>query len=86
LDHRQYDAQWLAGIYRGRWRVELDLRAIKDTLGMDILRAKTPEMVRTELWSCLLVHNLPRESMLRTAMKSERSCRSLSLTATLPMS
>ena len=85
LDHRQYDAQWLAGIYRGRWRVELDLRAIKDTLGMDILRAKTPEMVRTELWSCLLVYNLLRESMLRTAMKSERSCRSLSLTATLQM-
>ncbi|MEY4180759.1 MAG: hypothetical protein RLY70_4333, partial [Planctomycetota bacterium] len=40
------------------------------TLGMDILRAKTPEMVRTELWSCLLVYNLLRESMLRTAMKS----------------
>jgi hypothetical protein len=37
---------------------------------MDILRAKTPEMVRTELWSCLLVYNLLRESMLRTAMKS----------------
>ena len=27
LDHKQYDAAWLAGLYRGRWRVELDLRA-----------------------------------------------------------
>jgi hypothetical protein len=85
LDHRQYDAQWLAGIYRGRWRVELDIRAIKVTLGMDILRAKTPAMVRTELWSCLLAYNLIRESMLSAAAESGRSCRTLSLTATLQM-
>lgn len=85
LDHCLYDAPWLAGIYRGRWRVELDLRAIKVTLGMDILRAKTPEMVRTELWSCLLVYNLLRESMLQAAMTRGRTCRSLSLTSTLQM-
>lgn len=85
LDHKLYDAVWLAGIYRGRWRVELDIRAIKVTLGMDVLRAKTPEMVRTELWSCLLVYNLLRESMLQAARASGRTCRSLSLTATLQM-
>ena len=85
LDHKLYDAAWLAGIYRGRWRVELDIRAIKVTLGMDILRAKTPDMVRTELWSCLLVYNLLRESMLQAARANGRTCRSLSLTATLQM-
>ena len=85
LDHTLYDAFWLAGIYRGRWRVELDIRAIKCTLGMDILRAKTPKMVRTELWSCLLVYNLIRESMLQAAQRSGRACRSLSLTATLQL-
>jgi len=85
LDHRLYDAPWLAGIYRGRWRVELDIRAIKVTLGMDILRAKTPEMVRTELWSCLLVYNLIRESMLQAAVGSGRACRTLSLTSTLQL-
>ena len=85
LDHKLYDAKWLAGIYRGRWRVELDIRAIKVTLGMDILRAQTPEMVRTELWSCLLVYNLLRESMLQAAIRSGRACRSLSLTASLQM-
>ncbi len=83
LDHKLYDARWLAGIYRGRWRVELDIRAIKVTLGMDILRGKTPEMVRTELWSCLLVYNLIRQSMLQAALGSGRACRTLSLTATL---
>lgn len=85
LDHKQYTAAWLAGIYRGRWRVELDIRAIKCTLGMDVLRAKTPEMVRTELWSCLLVYNLIRESMLHAALRNGRACRSLSLTATLQL-
>lgn len=85
LDHKLYDAAWLAGIYRGRWRVELDIRAIKITLGMDILRAKTPAMVRTELWSCLLAYNLIRESMLRAAEANGRACRTLSLTATLQM-
>jgi hypothetical protein len=85
LDHRLYDGRWLAGLYRGRWRVELDIRAIKVTLGMDVLRAQTPEMVRTELWSCLLVYNLLRESMLEAALQADRPCRSLSLTATLQM-
>lgn len=85
LDHKLHDAAWLAGIYRGRWRVELDIRAIKVTLGMDVLRAKTPEMVRTELWSCLLVYNLLRESLLQAARATGRTCRSLSLTATLQM-
>ena len=85
LNHKLYDVAWLAGIYRGRWRVELDIRAIKVTLGMDILRAKTPEMVRTELWSCLLVYNLLRQSMLQAARTAGRACRTLSLTATLQM-
>lgn len=85
LDHRAYDDRWLAGLYRGRWRVELDIRAIKVTLGMDVLRARTPEMVRTELWSCLTVYNLLRESMLEAALQAKCECRSLSLTATLQL-
>ena len=47
--------------------------------------AKTPAMVRTELWSCLLAYNLIRESMLHAATEKGRPCRSLSLTATLQM-
>jgi len=85
LDHRAYDDRWLAGLYRGRWRVELDIRAIKVTLGMDVLRARTPEMVRTELWSCLTVYNLLRQSMLEAALRADCACRELSLTATLQL-
>jgi hypothetical protein len=85
LDHVVYSGEWLASIYRGRWTVELDIRAIKVTLGMDILRAKTPEMVRTELWSCLLVYNLIRHSMLQAACQAGVRCREMSFTATLQL-
>ena len=68
LDHKRYDAKWLAGTYCATWRGALEIRSIKCTLGMDIQRAKSLEMVRTELWSCLLLHNLIRESMLSAAI------------------
>jgi phosphatidylethanolamine-binding protein (PEBP) family uncharacterized protein len=34
---------------------------------MDVLRCKTPEMVRKELWMHLLVYNLVRETMAQAA-------------------
>ena len=45
---------------------------IKCSLGMDILRAKTPAMVHTELWSCLLAYNLIRLKMLQSCASSGR--------------
>jgi IS4 transposase len=47
-------------LYRSRWNVELDLRNIKTTLGMETLRCKTPEMAIKELWVYLLAYNLIR--------------------------
>ena len=47
---------------------------------MDVLRAKTPEMVRTELWSCLLAYNLIRLKMLQSGASHARDPRSLSFT------
>ena len=46
----------IAELYRCRWHVELDLRAIKTALGMDIVRGKTPTMVRKELWMYVLAY------------------------------
>ena len=65
--------------------VELDIRAIKCSLGMDILRAKTPEMVRTELWSCLLAYNLIRLKMLQSCAAQGRDPRSVSFTTTMQL-
>ena len=52
-------------------------------MGMDILRCKTPEMVRKEMWACLLAYNLIRRTMLQSAQEADVSPRSLSFTAAL---
>jgi putative transposase len=58
----------LAALYRQRWQVELNLRSIKISLQMDVLRGQTPEMVRKELWAHLLVYNLVRRVMAEAAL------------------
>ena len=73
----------VAELYHRRWLVELDIRAIKVGLGMDILRCKTPEMVRKEIWTCLLVYNLIRRVLLQSAKASGTSPRQLSFTAAM---
>ena len=57
----------IALLYRLRWYAELNLRALKQTLQMDILRGQTPEMVRKEIWAHLLAYNLIREQMAAAA-------------------
>jgi len=52
-DAREYTKDDMAELYHQRWLVELDIRALKITLGMDVLRCKTPEMVCKEIWTCL---------------------------------
>ena len=80
-DAAAYAKDDIAELYHYRWLAELDIRAIKVTLGMDILRCKTPEMVRKEMWTCLLAYNLIRQTMLQSAQGSGISPRQLSFTA-----
>ena len=82
-DAEEYPAQEIAELYRGRWLAELDIRTIKITLDMDVLRCKTPEMVRTEIWMHLLAYNLIRRSILQSAAASGLSPRALSFTAAM---
>jgi IS4 transposase len=58
LDQDAYPADELATLYRRRWLVELDLRTLKSTLKLDVLRCKTPEMARKELRTGILGYNL----------------------------
>ena len=67
LDGSVYSAKDLAALYRLRWHAELDLRSLKVTLGMDVLRCKSPEMVRKEIWAHLLTYNLIRGVMAQAA-------------------
>jgi IS4 transposase len=68
----------LAQLYRARWSAELDLRSLKQTLQMDILRCKTPELVRKELWTHLLAYNLIRTIIAQAASKHGLDPRSIS--------
>ena len=82
-DAEKYTSREIAELYRGRWLAELDIRAIKITLDMDVLRCKTPEMVRREVWMHLLAYNLIRRSILQSAQASGCSPRALSFTAAM---
>lgn len=82
-DATQYPKDDMGELYHHRWLAELDLRAIKVTMGMDVLRCQSPEMVQREIWTCLLAYNLIRQAMLEAALQAERSPRELSFTAAL---
>jgi hypothetical protein len=57
------DGAQIGDLFERRWEGEVDIRSIKATMQMDVLRCKAPEMVRKEIWAHLLAYNL-----LRTAM------------------
>lgn len=57
--------------YERRWAGELDLRSIKSTMQMDILRCKTPEIVEKEIWTHLLTYNLLRTVMAVAASEND---------------
>jgi hypothetical protein len=67
LDASRYARSEIAAVYRRRWEAEIHLRALKQTLQMDILRGKTPDLVGKELWAHLLVNNLLRTLLARAA-------------------
>lgn len=75
----------LKALYRERWQVELDLRHIKTTLGMESLSCKTPAMAQKEIWVYLLAYNLIRLMMAQAAVLSGRSPRTLSFKHTLQL-
>jgi hypothetical protein len=68
LDAGAFPHQDVALLYRVRWYAELDLRALKQTLGMDVLRCHTPDMVRKEVWAHLLGYTLIRGLMAQAAL------------------
>ncbi len=63
--------------YHG-WQIELDLRSLEQTLQMDVLRCKTPELVRKELWAHVLAYNLIRAVMAQAAARHGVEPRSIS--------
>lgn len=75
----------LKTLYWDRWHVELDLRHIKTTLGMERLSCKTPAMAQKEVWVYLLAYNLIRLMMAQSAWLCECLPRELSFKHTLQL-
>jgi Transposase DDE domain len=73
LDPEMYTRSHLASLFRQRWHAELDLRSIKIVLGMDLLRCKTPEMVRKEIGMTLLGYNGIRALMAAASQEHGRN-------------
>lgn len=85
LDPRKASKAELDQLYARRWQVELDLRNIKTTLGVDVLRCHTPQMVDKELWVHLLAYNLIRLLMAQAAAGAKIQPRELSFKHTVQL-
>jgi hypothetical protein len=82
LDPKAYPAWAFADLYRRRWLVELFLRDIKITMGMDHLRCKSPAMVLREVVMHMIAYNLVRAVMLEAARQHRVDPARLSLAGT----
>lgn len=69
LDPQLYPAEALAEQYLGRWEIELNIRHLKQTMKMDVLKCKTVDGVLKELAVFVLVYNLVRLVMLRASRR-----------------
>jgi hypothetical protein len=60
LDPLAYPAPQLAALYARRWHLELALRHLKTSMGMEVLRCQSPDMAEKELLAYLVAYNLIR--------------------------
>jgi hypothetical protein len=83
VDGGQYGSADIADLYHQRWHVELDLRSIKQTLGLEMIHCKTPAMVRKALWAHLLGYNLVRKVAAQAAWAHGLAPRQISFAGTV---
>jgi len=84
-NHRQVSKADLSALYARRWNVELDLRNLKITTGMDVLSCLTPQMNEKQLWVHLLAYNLIRLLMAQAASIAGLDPRDLSFKHTVQL-
>jgi Transposase DDE domain len=81
-DASRYRKEEVMDLYHERWHVELDIRAIKQALGIEPLRCLTPFMIEKELWAYWLGYNLVRKVSAQAALEQGLHPRQISFTAT----
>lgn len=78
LSPEKYPPDKLRDLYFRRWDVELFFRDIKITMGMDILRCKSPEMIRKEILMHFIGYNCIRRLMHEAAKEVQMPVRRVS--------
>ncbi len=68
LNPQTYPAAELAELYRQRWQVETNLRHLKQTLGLAVLKSETVAGVEKEILVFALVYNLVQSAMAGAAV------------------
>ena len=71
LDEQLYPAEELVKVLEGRWQVEVNLRHLKTTMKMEVLRSQSAAGIEKELWMFFIVYNLVRLIMLQAALRQE---------------
>jgi hypothetical protein len=74
------DGEQIGELYEQRWSGEVDIRSLKSTMQMDVLRCKAPEMIHKEIWAHLLAYNLLRTAMAVAAAEAGIGPRRVSFT------
>lgn len=83
VDTEGYPAGDIADIYCQRWEIELRLRDLKTTMGMELLRTKTPEMARKERAMYNIAYNAPRVLMQQASLREGVSLWRISFKGTM---
>lgn len=83
LDAKTYPDEAIIALYRRRWAVELCFRDIKTTLGLDVLRCQSPELIEKEVWLQVIAYNLVRALMLEAAWTHSVALERLSFKGTV---
>jgi hypothetical protein len=83
LDAKTYSPESLAELYFKRWDVELFLRDIKTTMGMDVLRCKTPNMIYKEITMHFIAYNCIRHLMCDASTQTDIEVRRISFKGSL---
>lgn len=83
LDPNQYPAQDIAQLYVRRWKIELWFRDIKTSMGMEVLRCKSPRMLHKELEMFFIAYNLIRCLMVQAGATNQAELDRMSFKGTV---
>ena len=73
-------AEQVVELYGRRWRIETDLRSLKQTIGLQRIEAHSTDMLEKELLVAVMAYNLVRALMMLAAQRARLESRELSFT------